>query len=76
MYFWKSILRMMVGLILPVIAGIFMVRTWDFGRPIPFLIGVPSYTVVYCVSMWLFGLNKAEKNTIVSAFYKKLGWNK
>ena len=72
LYFWRCILRMSLGLILPLITGALIVQLWDCYKPIPFLLGIPAYTLVYCCSMWLFGLDKEEKQKIISGIRRKL----
>lgn len=68
--FWRSILRLSVGLIIPVLCGIVLMRyveitsIWMFGG----LVAV--YSVVYCVSMWLFAMNHYEKELVLSAVRK------
>ena len=63
-FFWKNILRQSVGLIVPICIGIAMNMLisiesfWTFG------ICVIAYTLVYCVSMWLFGMNDYEKSLV------------
>ena len=62
--FWKNILRQSVGLIIPIGAGIAMTifikinSIWMFGAC------VIAYTAVYCISMWLFGMNDYEKDLV------------
>lgn len=72
--FWKSILRLSVGLIAPVAAGILLNRFLDLNRPLIFAAGVVIYVIVYCVSMWMCGMNEYEKG-LVSTPVKKL-WRK
>ena len=62
--FWKNILRQSVGLIIPIGVGIAMTifikinSIWMFGAC------VIAYTLVYCFSMWLFGMNDYEKDLV------------
>ena len=59
--FWKSILRQSLGLIIPVICGILMNHFFDFDSIIRLLLGATIYTCVYCLSMWIFGMNQYER---------------
>lgn len=59
--FWKNILRMSCGLIIPIIIGIVISRIPFFETFIGLLTGIVVYTMIYLVSMWLFGINDYEK---------------
>ena len=62
--FWKSILRMSLGLIIPV-ALMFLAQSYIKFDRIPFFIaGILFYTLVYCVSMWFCSLNSYEKGLV------------
>lgn len=63
--FWKTILRMSVGLILPVGCGILINIYCDMSRIVLFLLEIVLYTVVYVVSMWLFSMNRYEKDLVL-----------
>ena len=68
--FWKNILRMSMGLIVPVIIGI-LIRRFISISSIWVLLGVIiGYTVIYCISMWLLGLNSYEKELICKPLRK------
>lgn len=70
--YWKNILRMSVGLIIPVIAGSAIMIFVNTDRLIVFIPLVLVYTIIYLVSMWLFAMNGEEKQ-VVRAFAGKLG---
>lgn len=63
--FWKTTLRMSVGLILPVGCGILINIYCDMSRIVLFLLEIVLYTVVYVVSMWLFSMNRYEKDLVL-----------
>ena len=63
-FFWKNILRQSVGLILPICAGIAIVNFIEIKSILMFAVCVMAYTAVYCLSMWLFGMNDYEKDLI------------
>ncbi len=69
--FWKNILRMMLGLIPPVILGWVMSAYMGFDRISTLIIGIVIYVLVYGLSMWLLGMNTSEKRLIQSALWKK-----
>lgn len=62
--FWKNILRMSLGLIIPICFGILINIFVDTYNLLYMFISIFSYTAVYCVSMWFLGMNKYEKNLI------------
>ena len=70
--FWKNILRMSLGLIIPVAAGICIRNLFDLTNIWTFLLGIAVYTIVYCTSMWLFAMNKYEKLLVVKPLKKIL----
>ena len=68
--FWKSILSLARGLILPVIFGIFIMMRITFHGLVDFALWVVLYTIVYSVSFWLFGMNKTEKQMVLKPLQK------
>ncbi|MBO5212804.1 MAG: polysaccharide biosynthesis protein [Clostridia bacterium] len=62
--FWKNILRISLGLILPIGAGIILNYFVDLYN-IWYLFGaIIIYSVIYCISMWFIGMNSYEKDII------------
>jgi len=69
--FWKSILRLSRGLVLPVcVGGIFMFFGWSAGNWSGLLFLIAGYTVLYCGAMYYWGLNEYEKSLFVSPLRK------
>lgn len=68
--FWKSILKILPGLIVPVIAGICMMLFYSFNGILDFILLIIGYVVIYCVSVYFLGCNKEEKNVIKRVLYK------
>lgn len=69
--FWKSILKMSLGLIVPIACGILIVKfinLYSLGVLFAFII---IYATVYFISMWFIGMNEYEKN-IVRKIFKRL----
>ncbi len=62
--FWKSILRMSVGLIIPVIFGVLIVRFINLYKVVYLLLCMMGYVIIYSLSMWLLGMNDYEKQLI------------
>ena len=62
--FWKNIIRMSFGLIIPCIVGIFLMYYGLINSNIKFVIFIILYTIIYCLSMWFISMNDYEKNLI------------
>ena len=62
--FWINILKLSKGLIVPALFGVAYMKmsaTTDMKQMMVF---IPVYIVVYCCSMWIFGMNRYEKDLI------------
>ncbi|MBE7056238.1 MAG: polysaccharide biosynthesis protein [Ruminococcaceae bacterium] len=65
-YFWKSILKMSRGLVLPVVFGTGINILVDFnGATWKMFAGILGYAMIYVVSMWFFGMNQYEKSLLI-----------
>lgn len=62
--FWKNILRQSVGLILPILSGIIIWHYVPFDSIFKFAMCIVAYMLIYCASMWLFGMNEYEKDFV------------
>ena len=62
--FWKSILRLMLGMIIPIVCGIIIMRFIDLYQMWTLFLFILIYTGIYCVSMWAIGMNEDEKKLI------------
>ena len=62
--FWKNIIQMSLGLILPVGISFLLPIYFDYYTKTGFIAGVAIYTLVYCVSMWFVSMNQYEKSLI------------
>lgn len=70
LYFWSSIGKLSVGLIIPIIVGIgmeFWIKSDIF---IIYLFEILLYVLVYVLSMWKIGMNRYEKRLFSSLFLK------
>ena len=64
-YFWKSILSLSKGMVIPALVGVFIMKGVTFDRLLPYFLMIAAYTAVYCSSMWLFGMNGEEKQLVL-----------
>lgn len=64
--FWKNLLKMTPGLILPVLAGIVYSRFVSDESIAVFILSICIYALIYFVSMFLFVFNKEEKEMLKS----------
>lgn len=62
--FWKSIINQSKGLIIPIIVGILIVKFVNLDSTIMLIGSIVVYTIVYCASQWLLGMNDYEKGLI------------
>ena len=69
--FWKEILKLSKGLIIPLVFGIIILKYIDMNNIFVFISAILSYTVLYCISMWMFGINVYEK-ILISKPIKKI----
>lgn len=68
--FWKSIFGLIPAFVLPFICGVGFYNFFDLYHPVFMVCCIFSYIVVYCLSMWLWGMNDIEKNIILSLVKK------
>lgn len=69
-YFWKSIARFIPALILPAVVGILVSSFMDLYHWRSLIFFGLVYVLVYCVSMWILGMNEYEKELIGTPFMK------
>ncbi len=70
--FWKSILKMSVGLVPPIITGILIDKFIDTDSTLKFLLCIVLYTAIYCLSMWFISMNDFEKGLLMKPMKKIL----
>lgn len=68
--FWKNILRMSLGLILPVLCGIAIIYFIDLYSIWNLILFIIVYAIIYCISMWFWGMNGYERNLILKPIIK------
>lgn len=64
--FWKSIMKTIPGLIIPIIFGCLLMKYYHFSGVINYILFVTVYIVIYCVSIYVFSFNEDEKEIIES----------
>jgi len=70
--FWKGIFKFVPALIIPVLAGIFVMNFCSIESLLQIIIFALVYTVVYCLSMYFLGMNEEEKQMVMSPIRKIL----
>lgn len=71
--FWKNILSLSKGLIIPSVLGLFIWKNVRFTGVISFVVWATLYIVFYALSMWLFGMNTFEKGLILQPLKRIYG---
>ena len=71
--FWKNILSIMKGQIIPVVAGILIMRFIDMSNIFVMLVWIAIYSAIYCLSVWLLSMNRYEKDLVLAPMKKILG---
>lgn len=72
-FFWKEISKFIPALIAPIIVGILIIKFADITGLLRITIFALIYTIVYCISMYFFGMNKEEKQLVMEPIRKILG---
>lgn len=75
-FFWKEIGSMLIGLILPIVAGVLLVKYMDIYNVVIFVLSGIIYVLIYIFSMWNMGINSYEKELFrrpVMKLLKKIG---
>lgn len=63
--FWRNILGQALGLAVPIIVGVLIMNFVDMSRWYILALSIAFYTIIYCVSMWHFGMNNYEKSLVL-----------
>ena len=72
--FWKAILTMSKGLLIPIMCGILIVNLVPMDSIVVFLLMMVLYSGIYIASMWFLGMNDSEKSLIkkpVEKFWRR-----
>lgn len=68
--FWKNIISMLKGLIIPIAFGVFSLLIFNTRTLFGFASAVISYTAIYLTSNWFLVMNDYEKNLIIAPIKK------
>ena len=68
--FWKEILSFFPGFIVPILFGVIITHFWPTGQLGSIIVFAISYGAVFFVSIWLWGMNTAEKDMIRNLYCK------
>ena len=63
-FFWKQIMNFVPAFIAPIIFGICINNFFNLNNIFYFLGFGILYVVMFCTSMWLFGMNQYEKDLL------------
>ncbi len=63
--YWKSIIMLARGLIIPIITGIVILKLVDLNRLLNLAACILLYSVIYTVSMWFLGMNDYERELVL-----------
>lgn len=68
--FWKSIISTFPSLIIPSIFGFCLLLFYEYKSICDFLLLIIAFTLVYCISVYFFGINNKEKKVLNGLFRK------
>ena len=71
--FWKNILSISKGFVIPIAVGIFIMRFISIHNIFVMLALILLYTSIYCLSVWFLSMNSYEKGLVLSPIRKILG---
>lgn len=71
--FWKQILQMCKGLIVPIIFGVVSISLLKTDTIVMFIVEIVLYTIVYIISMYHISMNKLEQKNVNIAIKKVIG---
>jgi hypothetical protein len=72
-FFWKKILSFVPALIAPITAGVVINYFFNLYNLFNFIGFLVVYVVIFCISMWLFGMNQYEKDLFVRPLKRLIG---
>lgn len=68
--FWKSILRLSGGLVIPIFVGVIITYVFATVSIVTYFCQIILYVGIYSISMWIFGMNEYEKNLVFQMIRK------
>lgn len=69
-YFWRSIVSLSKGMIIPTLFGCWIMRSITFDNYIFYLAMIILYSAIYGLSMWFLGMNNEEKALVIQPIQK------
>lgn len=63
--FWKSIIKMLKGIVVPALMGILMMTKIKIDSYMELGFWIVVYSILYCLSVWLFSMNQYEKGLLL-----------
>ncbi len=70
--FWKSIVSIIPSMIIPIVFGTCIMIFYKFHNLYDFAALIIAYTIIYAVSIYIFGINKEEKAMVKNIFRRVL----
>lgn len=64
--FWKNILRLLIPIVISTLVGYSILMIFPIQTVINLIVNVAIYTVIFAIIIWFGGLNKYEKNLLIS----------
>lgn len=68
--FWKSIIKITPGLIIPIVCGILILLFAPINSFLVLILFILLYCVVYFLSIWVLSMNRYEKDLFISPLRK------
>lgn len=68
--FWKNILRISLGMVIPIICGVVICKNINQFKIVQYGIGIIVYSIIYCISIWKISMNRYEKDLILKPMNK------
>ena len=69
-YFWRNIVSLSKGMIIPTLFGCWIMRSITFDNYILYLAMIILYSAIYGLSMWFLGMNNEEKALVIQPIQK------
>lgn len=68
LFFWKNIVTLLKGSIVPMMLGIFLVNFINQNNIFNYIFSIFIYILVYCLCQWKFGMNFYEKSIVKKCY--------
>lgn len=69
-YFWRKMIELIPSLIIPIIIGLLMMKFVNITGFITLIIIAIMYTIIYVISLFIFGMNYEEKHLLINPLKK------